>query len=389
MNYSRPKAIYFFYYAALACLAPFMSLYYLERGLNGAQIGILSGAIPLVTWICAPIWGGFADAWSRHRGIFLLAIAGLGASGVALFFAHSFVELLLAVIAYAVFVAPIVPLTDNAVLDLLGEHKIIYGRVRLWGSIGWGLAAVIIGPILTRGGLSWSFYGFWLFLIVMFAASYRLPMAQAAVRQSFSSALAVLVRNGRFLLLLAASLVYGVTLGVLLSYQFIFMEQLEAGRTLMAWTLTAMTISEIPIWLASSGLLRRLGTSKMIATALAATSLRYFALSFTFNPLWVLPISLLHGPGFAMLWVAGVADADAAAPPGLGATAQSLYAGMMFGLGAAIGGFLGGPAYETIGFHRLFAILGWMCLGMMAAFVAARILPRYARKIVSSEGAQP
>ena len=41
MSNIRPKSVYFFYYAALACLAPFMVLYYAELGMSGAQIGVL------------------------------------------------------------------------------------------------------------------------------------------------------------------------------------------------------------------------------------------------------------------------------------------------------------------------------------------------------------
>ncbi len=177
-------------------------------------------------------------------------------------------------------------------------------------------------------------------------------------------------------MLLLVSLVFGITLGVMLSYQFLYIEALGGSRTLMAWTMTANTLSEIPFLFISAGLLRRFGTSKMIAMALAITVVRNLAMGAVTNPWMLLPISLLHGPSFAVLWAAGVADADAAAPPGLGATAQGLFSGMMFGLGSALGGFLGGPAYETIGFAALYTLLGWLALGMLVVFVAARLLPR-------------
>ncbi len=372
-----PKGVYFFYYAALACLVPFMSLYYQEQGLNGTQIGVLAGTIPLVTWVSAPFWGGIADARKRHRAVLLLTIAGLWSAVLALYFARSFSGMLATVVLYAFFVGPIVPLVDNAVMTLLGDNKSGYGRVRLWGSLGWGLAASLLGPVLERAGLSWSFYGFLGFMAVNFVVAARLPMhISGGARHAYRAGLGALAGNGRFLLLLLSSLVFGLTLGVLLSYQFLFLDELGAGRALMAWSLTASTLSEIPFWFVSAGLLRRFGTSKMIAFALAITTLRNLAMGALVNPWWVLPISFLHGPSFAVLWAAGVADADAAAPPGLGATAQGLFSGMMFGLGSALGGFLGGPAYEAIGFAALFTLLGWVSLGMLLLFVAVRLRPR-------------
>jgi PPP family 3-phenylpropionic acid transporter len=381
MNYIRPKAIYFLYYAALACLTPFMSLYYSERGLNGAQIGVLAGAIPLVSWASAPLWGGIADARNRHKVALLLAIAGVWAAVAALYFATNFTSLLITVIGYAFFIGPIVPLVDNAVLDIMGDSKARYGRVRLWGSIGWGIAAILLAPILESAGLSWSFYGFLAFMAVTFVVAARLPMGLSSLREaSYSAGLGILVRNGRFLLLLIAALVYGITLGVLLSYQFLYLEELGASRNLMALSLTMTTISELPFWFISAGLLRRFGSNKMIAFALAVTAVRMFALGLMQAPWLVLPISLLHGPGFAVIWAAGVAEADAAAPRGLGATAQGLFSGMIFGLGSALGGFVGGPAYEALGFSRLFIIVGWVTLVTFVFFVAVRLGPRLGRR---------
>jgi PPP family 3-phenylpropionic acid transporter len=206
-------------------------------------------------------------------------------------------------------------------------------------------------------------------------------MGLSSLREaSYSAGLGVLVRNGRFLLLLIAALVYGISLGVLLSYQFLYLEELGASRDLMALSLTMTTISELPFWFISAGLLRRFGSNKMIAFALAVTAVRMFALGLMSAPWLVLPISLLHGPGFAVIWTAGVAEADAAAPRGLGATAQGLFSGMIFGLGSALGGFVGGPAYEALGFSRLFLIIGWITLATFVFFVAVRLGPRLGRR---------
>ena len=384
MSTTRPKAVYFFYYAALACLVPFMSLYYQERGLNGTQIGVLSGIIPFIVWLSAPFWGGIADARRAHRGVLLLTIAGLCVSVLALSFAASFATLLVGVIAYAFFIGPIVPLVDNAVLGMLGEHKERYGRVRLWGSFGFASGALLLGPVLEQAGLVWAFYGFVAFMVVNFFVSRKLPMGIIhEAKVSYAAGLRVLAGNGRFLLLLLTALVFGITMGVTQSYQFLFLEELGAKTTLMSWSLVFATLSEVPFWFISAGLMRRFGTSKMIALALSASTVRFLATGLMTAPWPVLPINLLHGPSFAILWAAGVADADAAAPPGLSATAQGLFTGMMFGVGSALGGFLGGPTYEAIGFARLFLVMGWLTLGMLVVFVAARLLRRSTRRVTA------
>lgn len=377
MSTTRPKAVYALYYAALACLVPFMTLYYQQKGLSGAQIGVLAGIIPLITLASSPFWGGIADATRRHRAVLLLTIAGLWASVLLLYRVSGFPAMLAAVVLYAVFVGPIAPLVDNAVLSILGERRAQYGRVRVWGAVGWGGAALLLGPVLQRAGLGWAFYGFLAFMAGCFVVAARLPMAAGEVaRTAYRAGLGRLLAQRRFLLLLFVALIYGISLGVLLSYQFLYLEQLGASRTLMSLTLTAATLSEVPFWFLSAPLMARFGVNKLIAFGVAVAVVRLFALALMGAPWLALPISLLHGPSFAVLWAAGVADADTAAPAGLGATAQGLFSAALNGLGSALGGFIGGPAAEVIGFARLFAILGWLTFGALVVFVAARLLRR-------------
>lgn len=376
MSTKHSKAVYALYYGALACLVPYMTLYYQQKGLDGVQIGILASIIPLVTLASSPFWSGIADATRRHRAVLLLTIAGLWAAVLLLYFVSGFPAMLAAVILYAVFIGPIPPLVDNAVLSLLGERRADYGRVRVWGAFGWGGAALLLGPMLQRAGLAWAFYGFLFFMALCFVAASRLPMAVPAARAAYRAGLGRLLRSGRFLLLLFVSLTYGVTLGVLLSYQFLYLSELGASRTLMSLTLAAATLSEVPFWFLSGPLIARFGPNKLIAFGLLMNIVRLFALAFMGAPWLALPINLIHGPSFAVLWAAGVADADSAAPAGLGATAQGLFAAAMNGLGAALGGFFGGVAWEAIGFANLFLVLGWLTVGALLIFVSARMVRR-------------
>ena len=73
-------------------------------------------------------------------------------------------------------------------------------------------------------------------------------------------------------------------------------------------------------------------------------------------------IQLLHGPTFSLMWIAGVAYADRIAPPGLEATAQGLFSGVMLGIGAAAGAFLGGVLYEHVGLVVLFRLASLLSL---------------------------
>ena len=138
---------------------PFLVLYYESLGLSGRQIGLLAGISPLVSLVGAPLWGGLADITRRHKLIWTIAIAGVITMALVLSQITVFLLLIPVVILYALFASPIIPLADNAVMALLGDRKDQYGRQRIWGAVGWGVAAPIHWPVDRNQGIALVFLG--------------------------------------------------------------------------------------------------------------------------------------------------------------------------------------------------------------------------------------
>ena len=70
------------------------------------------------------------------------------------------------------------------------------------------------------------------------------------------------------------------------------------------------------------------------------------------------------------MWVSGVAYANKMAPPGLGATAQGVFAGTVMGLGPALGAFSGGILYDAYGAVVAFQWAGFASLLALVLFIA-------------------
>jgi PPP family 3-phenylpropionic acid transporter len=179
------KAFYFCYFAAMSSLIPFLALYYAQIGLSGRQIGFLAGMLPLVTLVSAPLWGGVADATHQHRRMLALAIGGAWIAALTLSLITRFFWSIPIVAVYAVFSAPIIPLVDNTVIAMLGQRKAEYGKQRLWGAVGWGIAAPISGALIDHNGLGWAFYGYLVMMSGCFVVSTRLPVSHASIGAQF------------------------------------------------------------------------------------------------------------------------------------------------------------------------------------------------------------
>lgn len=366
-----PKAVYFCFYAAAASLMPFLPLYYRESGLSGAEIGLLAGISPIVTWLAAPFWGALADSTRQHRLILTATMVGTMVMVALLASASGLLWLLPVVAAYAFFAAPIMPLVDNSVMNMLGERRALYGRQRVWGSIGWGVAAAATGMVVDRFGIGLSFYAFLILYTILLVLSLRLKVSGGAIGQPFWQGIRFLASNRALVIFLVTVLFAGMGSGIVHNYVFLYLADLGASETLMGLSQTVQTFSEIPVFFFSALLVRRLGARGLLLLSLSAVVIRMIAYTFL-PPVWlVLPINLLHGLTFSALWVAGVTYANEVAPKGLGATAQGLFTGVSMGLGSALGALLGGTLYDSFGPTTLFRVAAACVLAGLIFFVVA------------------
>ena len=205
-----PKLYYFFAYAAMASLVPFLVIYYQSLGLSGSQIGLLTGIPTLISLISTPFWGGLADATSKKR----LLLGGAILLSMAMVWALSnttvFLWIALVVIFFAFNSAPVMPLVDSSVMDMLGERKDLYGKLRLWGAVGWGSSAPVIGWLIERNGMKWSFWGYLILTAVVLLVVLNLPASHASLGGRYWQGLRGLLQDNRWRFFLLAVFVSGI-----------------------------------------------------------------------------------------------------------------------------------------------------------------------------------
>lgn len=368
---------YFLYYAAAAALIPYLTLHYNALGLSGSAIGLLAALPSLAALMVSPLWGAAADASRRFRLVLLLAIGGalfssqllgwIGPSSPLGGGQSLFLLLLLAVLLFSLFSPAIMPLVDSFLIESLGEQRQRYGRIRLWGAVGWGVAAPLVGGLLDRFGMRAAFGAYLLLMGLGGLTAWRLPLSehleQRRLGASYWSGLRQLLRAPAWRGFLALAFLCGLSMSAISSFMFLRLEELHASRLLMGISLTAATLSELPVLYASDRLLRRFGESGVLLIGLGLYGLRLLLLGWLPAPSLVLGLQLLHGLTFSATWAAGVTLADRLAPPGISATAQGLFSGFYLGLGAATGSFLAGLLAQAVGLPSMFLISGvFVCL---------------------------
>ena len=364
-----PAVYYFLFYGAFSVLLPFLAIFYKAQGLTGAQIGLLAAISPIISFFGAPLWTGAADASHRHKLVTMLSI--LGVVGICFIIPGiaSFGGLLLMISLFAFFGAPTASLVDSAVLTMLGDRKERFGRIRLWGTIGYGVIAPFAGNLIGRLGLKWAFWGYAILMLGGFLIVTQIPFRQSRSNGSFRGGMRVLFANRPWMLFLVMVFIAGIGNATINNYLFVYMQSLGASNTLMGFALTVSTLSEIPAMFFSDRLLRRFGARGMLIIAMTTIGLRLICYSLTTQPWVVLVIQLCHGLTFASIYTAGVHYADQVAPPGMKATTQGMFSGTLMGFGSAAGGLLGGILLDSFSPGGMYAFIGTLVLVGLIAFL--------------------
>jgi PPP family 3-phenylpropionic acid transporter len=358
MKKATPFLFYFLFYAANAAYMPYLVLYYQSLGFTGTQIGLLASLSPLLFMLGAPLWTGLADATRRHRLVMSIAILIAITCALLMPWMRGFLPVGVIVFLFSLFGSPVNSFADSATMNMLEGKKELYGRLRLGGTFGWMIASLVFGILIEDHGLRLAFY---LFAIVMFLAllvSQSFTFKGAEMRGSFLSGARSLLANRRFVLFLLMALVSGIGLSSVNNYLFPYMEELHATKSMMGLAQFISTISEVPLLIFSNRLLKRLKPYKLLVLGMLFTALRLLLYAAISTPQVVLVSQLMNGLTYALVWVAGVSYADQSVPPGMSATGQGLFSAVIFGVGAAIGGFAGGVLLEALGGRNMFLIVG-------------------------------
>ena len=196
---------YLTFYAGMGTLVPYLTLYYRSVGMSTPQIGLLA-ALPTVTVLfAAPLWGAIADAFGLYGRLLVLAVFGTMVPVAALTQARAFPVLAACAVGYALINAPIVPLADHTSLEILGERRRDdYGRLRVWGAVGYGLSALGAGLLANRFGIAAGFAVFVVLMGITGVIATRLPAPSPWRRESYLKAAGRLSMNPRWLAFLGA-----------------------------------------------------------------------------------------------------------------------------------------------------------------------------------------
>lgn len=361
---------YFWFFAAIGALMPFIALYYRELGFSGVQVGVLTAFPSLGMALFGPLWGAVSDSLAIHRWVLCgsLALAGVIAFSTSQATAFAPMLVLIGLLAFAS--APVAPLLDSYGMTIGEWTERSYGSLRVWGSVGYMASVLIVGRLMGDEVSSLLLFAHGAFLALALLSVRRLPPLAERRALPLLGGLRAIAENRPIILLLLVAYLISSGAAVMNIYLGIHIEDIGGTPTLIGLAFAVSAASELPIIAFGGWFLRRLGAVRLVALAIIVYAVRFAAFSLIPAPEWLLPIQSLHGLSYGAFLMASVTLAHRLAGREHAATAQALLTAMSFGFGSITGSIVGGSLLDQIGTAGLFrgaVILMIVVLGVLVA----------------------
>ncbi len=388
---ARPRlaVMMFLEYVIWGSWLPLLALYLSDvLHFSGAEIGWVF-ATPAVACLVGLFAGGqAADRLISTERLLAICHAIGGVAMLALTWQRTFWPFFLLMLVHQLAFTPTLSLTNAIVFHHATDSRHDFGRIRMWGTIGWIAASwpfVVIlagraGPDL-HAALSSIFLVAGVASFALAAFSMTLPATPPARGAAQGNAPLAAIR----LLAVPSLLVlFVVTFLDALVHQCYFQWTspfLERAGLPTNWIMPAMSIGQIAeiVTMGMLGtVLARFGWRATMAVGIAAHAARFFVFAIG-DPLWLMvAINVVHGMCYAFFFAAVYIYVDEHFPQDARASAQGLFNLLILGLGPLAGSLLWGTlgdrfrtAAGGVDFGRLFQVPAWLGVAAMVLLLVA------------------
>lgn len=370
-----------FFYSALnfpgGVTMAFWPVFLLSRGLTIPEIGLVNGLCLFLRTGAAPMLGFVADRYlGLRRALVILAVLTVVVQ--TLFWpAVGFWPILAVALGATFFSAALFPLIEAITLRHQLAGRLVYGRIRMWGSLTFVVMSLLAGFIFAAFGVA-GVYGVVIVggLLIAAAAMLQRPAPPLAaeeehIRPQASELLRIVLVPPIGLAMLSAAMIDSAH-GLLYAFGTIHWQRLGLDGRYIGFLWAIGTLAEVILFALAAPYLKRHSGLKFIALGGAAAVVRWLIMALS-PPALLLPlIQLLHAFSYGATHIGLVTYLSRAVPQRLAGSIQGTYAALAGGIVMGGSMMVSGPLFEALGPGAFLAMAALATLGFVTALVAMR-----------------
>lgn len=358
-SFRRFSLFYFCYYAALGAYTPYVGRWVDALGHSGFVVGGMLGLWYGSRILAPPAWAALTARSAKPGNWFVAGCALTLLCFSAFLFTRSAWALLAVMAVFGLFYNAVMPQFEAMTLTALGPRADLYGRLRVWGSIGFLIVAGSYGALLDEvGGEHFAWVTLPLFVLMLLAAwphrHDRPPEHVATVGDAGHLWKRPGVR--RFLLV---ALLMQVGFGPFYVFYTLHMQAAGHSGAAIGMLWAVGVLIEIAMFWQAPKLIGRFGAGRLLMACLAVTVLRWTLTALYADSLAIMALAqATHALSFATFHACCMRLMSEYFPGRRAAAGQSLLYGFSSGVGGVLGAGMAALAWESAGGGELAFLLG-------------------------------
>ncbi len=360
--YWRLSSFYFFYFALVGALSPYLSLYLKDIGLTAQAIGAVNGVL-MGTKIVAPnLWGWLCDrTGQRLRIIAIGSFVAMMCFG-GLFYWQSLIPILLITFLYSFFWNAVLSQFDTVTIQYLHEDSHRYSQVRVWGSIGFIASVVILGWSFDHFSIQYLIPISWTFLLFIWLSTLVVKEPPGRVHNHDHIHWLLLFKKPAVIAFFIAAFLLQFSFGGYYSFFSLHLESYGYTRMSIGLLWALGVFCEVILFLYMHRIMSKINVATILFWSLLLTAVRWLMIAFfADNVVVMIAAQTIHALSF------GAAHAGCIElirrffhGPNAG-QGQALYSAIGFGIGGASGAVTSGFLWD-ISAQLLFTISSFAVL---------------------------
>jgi PPP family 3-phenylpropionic acid transporter len=369
---SRLAAFYAASFLVVGIQLPFWPVWLAGRGLDAREIALVFAASLWAKVAATPVIGAAADRIGRRRMMIALAAISLAAY-LALASAAGFAAILTLNLIAGVAQSALMPVGDSVTLAVVRQQGIDYGRVRVWGSASFIVAAIGGGGLLAASRGSGGPGDLVIYLVTGAMAVLLLACATIPAPPSRGAGLSrwTLLRgfvgNRRFWLFVASA--SGLQASHQLYYGFgtLYWQSLGFSDPVIGCLWAEGVVAEIVLFWLGARLAARLGPLGLMTASGAAGIVRWSIAGLLPGLSVAAALQLLHAFTFGAAHLGAMYFLARTVPAAAATSAQAVYAAVSAGLGSGLVMLGAGGLYAAFGGRAYLFMAALSALGLAGA----------------------
>jgi PPP family 3-phenylpropionic acid transporter len=362
-------ALFFFaYYGYVGAFTPYASLFFADKGMTAAQIGILMSLMQVMRIFGPNLWGWVADRSQKRVMVLRFTAMAALVAFTAIFFGQTFAQFLIVMIALNTFTSAQGPLSEALMLSEMRGDLTHYGRLRLWGSVGFILAVTVAGELLDWRGIGFLPWIVLALLMLVLIASLRMREAPQTHAPHQTSSIKDLLKRREVIAFFVSTFLMIAAHAALYVFYSLYLAQIGYSTATIGLMWSLGVVAEIVFFYCQAPIFRRFGVQKLMMASLFIAVLRFLMTGFWGEYVILMVIAqIMHAATFGMHHSASVATMQRWFSGPLQARGQALYISISYGLGGTLGGIILSVVWDTFGAQAVYLTAAIFALGSMGA----------------------